>query len=278
MDVVQPNFPTLPLTKMIIDTHAHLDDEAFEPDLPEVLQRAQEVGVEAIVCPALDLTSCQKVLALAGKFPVLYPAVGIQPNSVARCQAEDWMAIEQLARLPQVVAIGETGLDRHWDMTPFPMQEEYFDRHLWLAGTRSLPVIVHCREAETAVLRHLKKAVERYQIRGVIHAFSSDPTAAAEFLGLGFYLSFAGSVTYRNKKFELLRKVATMVPEDRLLIETDSPYLTPEPFRGKIKRNEPALLKDTLALLAKLRGTELQSLARTTTQNARRLFKLPGNR
>jgi TatD DNase family protein len=260
----------------MIDTHAHLHDTAFGEDLPEVLTAAQQAGIQAIICPALDAVSSKHVLQIAAQYPLVYPAVGIQPNSVAQAQAEDWQLIEELAKNPRVVAIGETGLDRYWDFSPFDLQEDYFDRHLWLASKLDLPVIVHCREAEAEVLHHLREHGGKVSLRGVIHAFSGDREVAEEFIALGFYLSFAGSVTYRNKKFERLREAARNTPLQRILVETDSPYLVPEPFRGKIKRNHPALLRETLKQLALLREMDFSELAAITSQNARALFRLPG--
>jgi TatD DNase family protein len=259
----------------MIDTHAHLDDAGFAEDLSAVLTTAREAGIEAIICPAIDVNSSKNVLQLTSAYPFIYPAIGIQPNYVAQAQPEDWQQIERLAENSQVVAIGETGLDRHWDFSPFDLQEEYFDRHLWLASRLDLPVIIHCREAEGEVLEHLREHARRAKIRGVIHAFSSAPDAAKELLSLGFHLSFAGSVTYRNKKFDCLREAARITPLERLLVETDSPYLVPEPYRGKVKRNHPALLGQILEFLASLRKMSVAQLAGITSANARALFCLP---
>ncbi len=259
----------------MIDTHAHLHDTAFGEDLPEVLKTAQQAGIQAIICPALDAASSNHVLQIAAQYALVYPAVGIQPNSVAQSQPEDWQLIEELAKNPRVVAIGETGLDRYWDFSPFNLQEDYFDRHLWLASKLDLPVIIHCREADAEVLFHLREHRAKVRIRGVIHAFSGAREVAEEFIALGFYLSFAGSVTYRNKKFECLREAARNTPLERILVETDSPYLVPEPFRGKIKRNHPALVRETLKQLALLREMDFSQVAAITSQNARDLFRLP---
>jgi TatD DNase family protein len=172
------------------------------------------------------------------------------------------------------VALGETGLDRYWDFAPLALQREYLDRHLRLGQERDVPVILHCRDAQEDLLDALHAAVARGPIRGVVHAFSGDASFAAECIGLGLHVSFAGNVTYSNKKFESLRVAARAVPADRLLIETDSPYLVPQVFRGKRRRNEPADVIHTAEFLAHLRGVSLQELAAVTTQNAERLFGL----
>lgn len=259
---------------MIIDTHAHLDSPEFEADLPEVLRQAESVGVKKVICPGTTAQSSRRVIELASSFEQILPAVGIHPNYAGEACPGDWRLVEELADLPQVVAVGETGLDRHWDFTPWGVQEDYFDRHLWLAGKKGLPVIVHCREAEEDVLRHLRLAHARQPLTGVLHAYSSPPEFAGELLALGFYVSFAGSVTYRNKKFEPLREAARTIPRDRILVETDSPYLVPEPHRGKLKRNCPALIRETVLFLASILQTEYDYLCQITSENASRLFRL----
>ena len=184
-------------------------------------------------------------------------------------QPQDWDRIVALVEAGSAVALGETGLDRYWDFTPFEVQQDYFDRHLQLAQERDLPVIIHCREAEADTLRMLREAVARGPLRGVIHAFSGNEDFAAACLDLGMHISLAGPVTYTNKKFESLRSAAKIVPADRLLIETDSPYLVPHPLRGKQKRNEPSLMRHTAAGLAELRGMPVDDLIAQTTANAR---------
>jgi TatD DNase family protein len=256
----------------MIDTHAHLNDRRFARDLPEVLQRAAEAGVEAIVCPGIDAESSQAVTQLAKEHAILRAAVGIQPNSGAEAKPGDWDRIVALIEAGTAIALGETGLDRYWDFTPIAVQQDYFDRHLQLAQKRDLPVIIHCREAEADTLAMLREAVARGPLRGVIHAFSGDQSFAEACLDLGMHISLAGPVTYTNKKFESLRAAAKVVPEDRLLIETDSPYLVPHPLRGKQKRNEPALMQHTAEGLAELRGVSVEELAAHTAANARALF------
>ena len=256
----------------LIDTHAHLDDEQFAPDLAEVVGRASEAGVETIICPGTSAASSTAVVRLAERYPAIKAAVGIQPNHAAEAQPWEWDRICQLAEHPQVVALGETGLDTYWDFAPLCVQQDYFDRHLRLAQERHLPVIVHCRDSGDAVVAMLAEAAARGPIRGLIHSFSGDQAMADACLEMGLHISFSGMVTYRNKKFEALRAVAARIAAERLLVETDSPYLTPHPLRGKQKRNEPALVAHTLTALAELRGQSAEELAQQTTKNARRLF------
>ena len=258
----------------MIDTHAHLDDESFGPDLDAVLARARESGVEAVVCPGITADSSETVVRLAADHAGLFASVGIQPNYAAEAADGDWDRIVALVDNPRVVAVGETGLDRHWDFTPFDLQQDYFDRHLRLARDRDLPVVIHCRDAEEDLLPVLHEAAGRGPLRGVIHAFSGDLDFADECVDLGLCVSFAGAVTYRNKKFEPLWQAAETVPDDRLLIETDSPYLVPHPLRGKQKRNEPANVRLVAERLAELRGQTVEQIIALTAGNARRLFGL----
>jgi TatD DNase family protein len=259
----------------LVDTHAHLDAAEFDADRREVIDRARGAGVATVVCPAVSAASSRAVVRLAEEHDELLAAVGIQPNSCAEAAGQDWDRVVELAGHPRVVAVGETGLDRHWDFTPFDQQRDYFDRHLRLAQARGLPVIVHCREAEADLVPMLREARRRGPLPGVLHCYSGDRAMAEECLALGFYISFAGAVTYRNKKFDGLWAVAASVPADRLLVETDSPYLVPHPLRGRQRRNEPAWIVHVAQRLAELRSQTLDELAAQTTVNARRLFRLP---
>lgn len=256
-----------------IDTHAHLDDERFAGDLPAVLERARRVGLSRVVTVGTTAASSLVCVELAKQNPLLVATVGLQPNHVAQAAAEDWDQICQLADQAGVVGIGETGLDRYWDYTPFSLQEEYFVRHLELARRRRLAVVIHCRQAEADVVRLLRADFERHgPLPGVMHSYSGDQATAEACLAMGLYLSFAGMVTYKNA--QALRAVAARVPLERLLIETDSPYLAPLPVRGR--RNEPAHLVHTAACLAETLGASVALLAQHTTRNARELFKLAG--
>jgi TatD DNase family protein len=255
----------------LIDTHAHLDDEQFRDDLPAVLNRAAAAGVCRVVTVATTAASSQASVALAKQHPILAVTVGIQPNHVAEEAANAWDEVVRLADSDGVAALGETGLDRHWDYTPFPLQEDFFRRHLDLARRKDLPVVIHCREAEADVVRLLREDFDRHgPVRGVMHSFTGDQTTAEACLAMGLYLSFAGMVTYKNA--QALRDVAARTPLNRLLVETDSPYLAPVPLRGK--RNEPAHVIHTAACLATAHRLDPAVMAENTTKNARALFRL----
>jgi TatD DNase family protein len=258
---------------VLIDTHSHLDDDRFRDDLPAVLERAAAAGVASVVTIGTTAASSAAAVALAQRHPALYASVGLQPNNVAQEPPGAWDEIERLVGQLQVVAIGETGLDRYWDYTPFAQQEEFFARHLELARRYKLPVVVHCRDAEADTVRMLRDDFERHgPVRGVMHSFTGDAATARACLEMGLYLSFAGMLTYKNA--EALRQVAAGVPLDRLLVETDSPYLAPVPMRGK--RNEPAHVVHTAACLAGVLGVAPEVVAEHTTRNARALFGLEG--
>jgi TatD DNase family protein len=252
----------------LIDTHAHLDEEAFRPDRSDVIARAKEAGLEFVVTIGTTAASSREAVEIAQTSPLAYAAVGIQPNYVSAAMPGDWEIIEQLATRPKVVAIGETGLDRYWDHSPFDLQVEYFQKHIALARRHNLPFVVHCREAERDVVAQLKSAAASGPLQGVMHSFSGDADTALACVELGLYISFAGMLTF--KKNDALRAVAAQVPLDRLLIETDSPYLAPVPYRGK--RNEPAYVRHTAECLATVRNMTLAEIADLTTANARRLF------
>lgn len=255
----------------LIDTHAHLDDEKFQNDLPAVLQRAADAGVVRIIAIATTAASTVRSIQLAEQYPILAATAGIQPNHVAQETASAWDEVMRLVARKPVVALGETGLDRCWDDTPFAQQEDYFTRHLDLARQRKLPVVIHCREAEADMVRMLREAFEKHgPVRGVMHSFTGDAVTAGACLAMGLYISFAGMVTYKNA--EKLRDVVRGIPTDRLLVETDSPYLAPVPVRGK--RNEPAFVAHTLTFLAGFLEIEAAALAAQTTRNARAVFAL----
>jgi len=260
-------------TDLLVDTHAHLDDGRLRGDLEGVLARARAAGVGQVVAIGTTAEDSRDVADLAEGHPGVFAAVGVHPNEAADADPRsDWGRVSFLAMsCPRVVAIGETGLDRHWDRTPFPVQQHWFGLHLDLARDFDLPVVIHCREAEDDILAQL--AALKRPIRGVLHSFTGDGDRARAFLDLGLHLSFAGMLTFANRALDPLREAAARAPLDRVLVETDSPYLTPHPFRGKV--NEPARVALTAARLAELRGLTPQELARATTANARRLFALP---
>ena len=254
----------------VIDTHAHLDEDAFSVDRDDVVARATSDGVAAIVTIGTTADSSRRAVELARQYSDVFAAVGIQPNYTAAAQPGDWAIIEQLAREPRVVAIGETGLDRYWDYAPLELQQDYFARHIELARSLSLPFVVHCRDAEAEVVAQLRELAAAGPLSGVMHSFTGDLETMRACLELGLHISFAGMVTY--KKNDALRAVASEVPLDRLLVETDAPYLAPAPMRGK--RNEPAYVVHTARCLAEVRGMPPEELLEHTTRNARTLFRL----
>lgn len=259
------------MTLRLFDTHAHLNVDAFDDTLDETVQRAKDAGVESILVIGIDVQTSRRACDLAAAYPgYLFAAVGIQPNSAGEADEGDFAIIEDLSGYPGVRAIGETGLDCYWDDTPLDVQHDYFDRHLQLCRDTALPMVIHMRESGDLILDQLRR--QSTVPPGVMHSFTGDWECAKGCLDLGLHISFAGMVTF--KKSDDLREVARQVPADRLLVETDSPYLSPEPLRGK-RPNEPARVEHTLRCLAEARGVSAESLAETTTENARRLFQLP---
>ena len=254
------------------DTHAHLDDDRFAGDLAATLDRAAAVGVERILCIGIDYATSEAAVRLAAEHPqVLQAIVGIQPNHVAEVAPGDFEAIIELAEHPSVCGIGESGLDRYWDRAPFPLQEEYFRKHLELARAKGFPIVIHCRDADDDCLRMLREEFDSHgPVKGIMHSFAGSTATAAECVRLGLHISFSGMITYKNA--QNLRDTAPTIPRERLLVETDCPYLSPAPHRGK--RNEPAFVIHTAAILASAIGIPAEELAVITTTNARRLFKL----
>lgn len=255
---------------ILFDTHAHLDEEAFHPDRNETVERALEAGVQTILTIGTTADSSQRAVDLAATFPQVYAVVGIQPNYVAQLKPGDWERILTLSTADKVVGIGETGLDRYWDYAPIELQQDYFSKHIQLSRERDLPFVVHCREAEADVVDLLQREAAQAPFKGLMHSFCGTPETAAACLELGMYISFAGMLTF--KKNDELRETARLIPLDRLLVETDAPYLAPVPQRGK--RNEPAFVKHTCACLAELHDKTPEEMAEITTQNARTLFQL----
>jgi len=252
----------------LFDTHAHLDDEQFDEIREDMLARARETGVSDVLAVGTTLASSRKCLELAACNGV-HAAVGIQPNYCHEAESGDWDGIVELARGGEAVAIGETGLDGYWDWCPMDLQRDYFDRHLRLSQELDLPFIVHLRDSAEPIAEMLAEARRRGPLRGVMHSYTGDAELARQCLDLGLHISFAGMLTF--KKSHELREVAASVPAERLLIETDAPYLSPEPFRGK-PPNEPARVVHTAQCLAEVRGIEFAELAELTWSNAYELF------
>ena len=302
----------------LVDTHAHLNLDAFAADLDDVVARSRsgrfpEIRgrqvedalfrpfVAAAVCPAVDLESSLRSLELSRRFDVLFAAVGIHPNHAALTEPGDWETIERLALAAAVdgvkvdanaadsaaspldgaklVAVGETGLDRYWDDAPFDVQSALFLKHLELGRRTGLPVLIHSRDANDdldAVLRDFyADAAPDAPSPGVVHSFSGTPEQALAWTERGFYLGFGGFVTYPNRKFAEIAEAARVAPLDRILLETDAPFLTPHPLRGKLERNEPLTTAFVAKRIAELRGLSVADVVRQTTENAARLFRFP---
>lgn len=253
---------------MIIDTHAHLTDKNFA-DLDKYLKLAHEAGVDRILTIATTLEDANKCVAQAEDNAEIRAAVGIHPNNCCQAEVGDWDAIVELCKHPRVAALGETGLDKYWDDCPWDVQVDYFRRHLKLSRESELPVVIHTRECAEETLEILQDEARLGPIRGVMHSFTGPMSVAEGCLELGLYISFAGMVTFKNG--EEIRAIAKVVPDDRILVETDSPYLTPHPFRGK-RPNHPALVAHTLEHVAEQRGATKSEFAELTSANAERLF------
>ncbi|SIS85078.1 TatD family hydrolase [Alicyclobacillus vulcanalis] len=253
----------------LFDTHCHLMDRRFEEDLEEVLARARAAGVTRIVVPAVDLDTSHQVIRIAEAHDGVYAAVGIHPEAAGEVPDGAYGEIERMAAHPKVVAIGEIGLDYYWDSAPRPVQQQVMAAQVEIAKRAGLPIIVHNRESTEDVLDLLARLRPGDAAGGVMHCFNEREDVMQRAVDLGMYISFAGPVTY--KKSDDLRAVAARVPEDRLLIETDSPYLSPHPFRGK--RNEPARVALVAEVLASARGVTMDEIARVTWENGHRLFR-----
>ena len=253
----------------LIDTHCHLDFERFNEDREAVVERAIQTGVQRIIIPCLDLQNCTAVLKLAERFDQVYAAVGIHPNSTAKWD-DSWISeLRDHAQHEKVVAIGEIGLDNYWKKSPQTTQRWGLRAQLKLAAELKLPVIIHNREASEDVIRVLAESPLAGKERaGVLHSFSGDWGTAHAAIQMGFYIGFTGPLTF--KKADDLRWIAAKVPPERILIETDSPFLTPVPHRGK--RNEPAYVSHVAAALAKIQNVDTAVAAHQTTENAIRLF------
>lgn len=250
------------------DSHCHLDPMRFGAELPDVLARARAAGVTRMAVIGTRAADSEAAADLAAREPGLVAAAGLHPNDVADAEPGEWERIERLVREGRVAAIGETGLDWYRTTAPAELQRDFFDRHLRLAQRHSLPVVIHTRESIRDVLDMIREASSRGPLRAILHSFTGTATEAAEAADLGCHVGFAGMVTFRSGAD--LREVAKTVPLDRLLVETDSPFLSPEPLRGR--RNEPAHVVHTAGCLALARGEPLEALAAATTANARRLF------
>ncbi|MCL1917861.1 MAG: TatD family hydrolase [Peptococcaceae bacterium] len=248
------------------DTHAHLDDKRFKSDLAEVLRRAQEMGIRRILNVGHSEESSCRSVEMAEKYDFIYASVGVHPHDAKDCTPRTWETLNRWARRPKVVAWGEIGLDYYRDLSPRDVQKTIFIEQIELANAAGLPVIIHDRDAHGDLVRTVKDHPP--EKGGVFHSYSGSWEMAKGLLHQGFYLSFSGPLTYRNAR--QAAEVAAHVPADRFLVETDCPYLPPEPFRGQ--RNEPVHVRKVVERLAQLKNLTVDQVADLSTANAERLF------
>lgn len=254
---------------MIFESHAHYDDKAFEEDREELLAKLRENGIGYVVNVSSDLASVERTLALAKKYPFVYAAVGVHPSDCGELDEEKFAWLREQCRREKVLAVGEIGLDYHWDDVPRDVQKNWFARQLALAEEEGLPVIIHSREAakDTLDIMRAEKPVGR---RGVIHCFSYTKEIAKEFLSMGYLIGVGGVVTFQNAK--KLRECVEYLPMDAILLETDSPYLAPVPYRGK--RNCSLYLPCVAEEIARMKGMTAKEVVEITEKNAKELFGL----
>jgi TatD DNase family protein len=260
---------------MLIDSHAHLDMSQFDADRDAVIARARGVGVAAILTLGVDRASSQRAVTLARHYEGVYAAVGIHPHEAEQATPEDYNVLMKLARereVNRIIAWGEIGLDYHYDHSPRDTQQREFRRQIRLARELDLPVCIHCLEAHDDVLAILDEE-HAIDVGVVMHCFSGDELVARRCLDLGFYISFAGPVTFTNAR--TLPTIVPLIPDKRLLIETDAPYLSPHPWRGREHRNEPARVALIAARLAELKGISVEAVGQCVTENFKTLFKVP---
>lgn len=254
---------------MIFDSHTHLNAEQFNEDIPETIQRAKELGVSEMAVVGFDTPTIEKSLTLSKKYPFIYSIIGWHPTEAGSYSKEIEEDLQQKLTLPKVVALGEIGLDYHWMEDPKEVQDKVFRRQIAIAKEMNLPISIHMREAIEDTYQILKEEDVR-DIGGIMHSYSGDAEWAKRFLELGMHLSFSGVVTF--KKATDVQEAAQIVPLDKLLVETDAPYLAPVPYRGK--RNEPGYTRYVVEKIAELRGVPFEELANQTRDNTHRLFRI----
>lgn len=255
---------------MLIDSHAHLDDEKFDKDRDEVIKSFKENNLELVINVGADLESSKKAVQLSKEYDSIYAAVGVHPHDASEIDSNTLEILRELSKEEKVVAIGEIGLDYYYDNSPRDLQKEWFRKQIKLAKELDLPIVVHSRDASQDVFDIISEESEEGKLRGVIHCFSESVEMAYEYIKLGFYISLGGPVTFKNAKVP--KQVAKEVPLENLLIETDSPYLTPEPNRGK--RNEPKNVRYVAETIANLKEMSYEKLKDVTNQNTKRLFNI----
>jgi len=254
---------------MLIDSHAHLDMDNYKDDLESVIERAVEGGVGRIITVGINLESSIKAIELSNKYDFIYSTIGFHPHDADKVTDNQLFELQKLAKEEKVIAWGEIGLDFFKNRSEKDKQVDVFKKQLEIAHESNLPVIIHNRDADEEILKILKEK-KNIDHRGVIHCFSSDYDAALAFMDIGYYISIPGIVTFKNA--EKLKRVAAGIPIDRMLVETDAPFLAPVPKRGK--RNEPLFVKYTARIIAELRGMDFEKLASKTTENCKKLFNI----
>lgn len=254
---------------MLIDSHTHLTDDKFAEDRHDILEALNDNGVEIILNPSCNLDESKLAIELAEKYPYVYAGIGFYPNELDDMSYEKLTELKKLAEHEKVIAIGEIGLDYYWDDSKKDLQKKWFREQIRLANELNLPYIVHNRDAHADTLAIMTEE-KKENTRGILHCFSGSVELAHEFIKLGFMISLAGPVTFKNSK--MAKKVATEIPLEHLLIETDAPYLTPEPFRGK--RNEPKNVRYVAEQIAVLKGISYDKVVEATSNNFRKLFNL----
>lgn len=254
---------------MYFDSHVHLDDKKFNPDREQVIQAAKEAGISLMLNPGADMESSKKALDLAETYPEIYAAVGIHPHDAQNKKADDLQQLEAWSRHEKVVAIGEIGLDFHYDFSPRDIQRKCFQEQLELAKQLEMPVIIHDRDAHGEVFDMIKEAGVA-KTGCVMHCYSGSAEMAMEYVKRGIYISLAGPITFKNAR--KTREVAEQVPLEKLFIETDCPYLTPVPYRGK--RNQPAMVTYVAEAIAQAKGITSEAVAHQTMENAKQFFQI----
>lgn len=254
---------------MLIDSHVHLDDERFDGDRDILIKSLKSNGIELVINIGADMKSSVDSIELAKRYDNIYAAIGVHPHSASEMTENTLDELRDMAKEDKVIAIGEIGLDYYYDNSPRDIQRKWFREQLELAKELDLPVIIHSRDATKETYDIIKEAQDG-TLRGVLHCFSGSVEVAMEYIKLGFYISIGGTVTFKNSR--VVREVAEAVPLDKFLVETDCPYLTPEPYRGK--RNEPMFVKYAAEKIVEIRGISFEELSKATNKNTKELFRI----
>lgn len=254
---------------MLIDSHAHLDDKRFDKDRDKIIKNLKNEGIDIVINPGADFASSVKSVKLSEEYECIYAAVGIHPHDVKDMDENTIEFLREFSKKEKVVAIGEIGLDYYYDNSPRDLQKKWFREQIKLAKEVNLPIIVHDRDAHGDVYEIIKEECDG-NLTGVLHCYSGDIELAKQFIEMGFYISFAGPITFKNAKTP--KEVAKEIPIEKILIETDSPYLTPDPHRGK--RNEPLYVSYVAQMIAQVKGITYNEVEKITSENTKRLFNI----